>query len=344
MYRKLLLGVVAFSAFVFMPLFGVAVFAQEEDGATETTDLLDRGAAGFRISPAREQLELAPGQSETRTITIRNVTNNVQTARAVVDDFAAADDESGSPRLLIDSDAVENYEYSIKPFVRQLETLTLEPGQERELDITYTIPDSTAPGSYFGVVRFVTESEEEEIEGEAGVTLDASVGLVVLIDVPGDTVDLLNLVDANIAKDGEFGSLFSSAPDSYVVRIRNDGNTFQAPFGSVKVTDWSGNIIHEYEINGTDPRGNVLPNSIRRFEDPLLNIGSFGRYTVEANISYGDGGNIISVSNTFWVIPWTQILIGTVVLAVVVFGATKGLKAYNKNVVDNSKGSRVKKK
>ncbi len=342
MVSKFLQSMVVF-AYVLVSVMGVVAFAQ--DGTDIDEALLERGAAGFRLSPTREDLEIERGTSQTQKITVRNVTSVAQTARPVIDDFGPSSDESGSPNLLIGEAAVENYKYSIKPFIGPLETLTLDPAAEAELDVTYSIPDDTPPGSYYGVVRFVSNSEAEDIdEGEAGVTLNAAVGLVVLIDVPGETVDLLNLVDASVLRDGQSGSLFSSPPNSYAIRLKNEGNTFQAPFGRVAITDWSGNIVHEYELNSETPRGNVLPDSIRRFENPIENIGSFGRYEVEANISYGDGSNIITINTVFWVIPWTQIILVAIGVIAIAFLATRGLKAYNKRVVEQSKGTRVKKK
>lgn len=318
----------------------VGVYAQEDPG-----DVQERGAAGFRISPTRDDLVIERGSSETRELTVRNVTTSTQTAVPVVDDFGPADDESGSPKLLIGDLERDDNPFSIKPFVSVLETVSLEPGEEATLPVTYTVPDDAAPGSYYGVIRFLAETETGEFDGDAAVTLNASVGMVVLIDVPGETLDLVELEEATALKDGEASSLFSSAPDSFIFRLANRGNTFQAPFGKVTVENWSGDVVYEYEINDTQPRGNILPDSIRRFEQELENIGSFGRFTVEANISYGDGGNIITSTTTFWVIPWTQILIGAVVLVVVIVGGTKGIKAYNKRVVSNSRGgSRVKKK
>lgn len=340
--KKILQSVIVFT-FMFTAVFGVAVYAQ--DGSEISEDQLSRGAAGFRISPTREILEIDRGTAQTRTISVRNVTGVTQSARAVVDDFGPSSDESGSPNLLIGDAEVENYKYSIKPFVSPIETQTLEPGEQVELDVTYSIPEDTPPGSYYGVIRFVSNSEAESVEeGQAGVTLNAAVGMVVLIDVPGETVDLLSLVEGVVLRDGSGGSLFSSAPNSYAVRLKNEGNTFQAPFGRVAVTDWSGNVVYEYELNSSEPRGNVLPDSIRRFEDPIEGIGSFGRYTIEANISYGDGTNNIAINTVFWVIPWMQILLVGVGVVAVAFLATRGLKAYNKRVVEQSKGTRVKKK
>ena len=339
MAKKLLYSVAVIGLMI-VATYANTSFAQEQQEVQE-----NRGAAGFRISPTRDDLVVEQGTSETRTINIRNVTNTQQTARPIVDDFGPSDDETGSPNLLIGETAVDNYPFSIKPFVLTLDEIELEAGEEREIDITYSIPVDASPGSYFGVIRYVSDSDTQGVDGDAAVTLNASVGMVVLLDVPGETVDLLELTEAAALNDGSAGSFFSSAPDTFMFRIANKGNTFQAPFGRVAVEDWSGNEVFQYELNDSTPRGNVLPDSIRRFERDLENIGSFGRYTVTANISYGNGSNIIATSTTFWVVPWTQVIIAAVALVALIFFFTRGIKAYNQRVIRASKGSsQVKRK
>ena len=314
-----------------------SVFAQGNNSG-------DSGGSGFRLSPTRDQLTVQRGATITALVKVRNVSATSQPARAVVDDFSADEEESGNPKLLLGNLAVDNYKYSIKPFVLAIDDIVLEPGEEREVLVTFSIPENTAPGSYYGLLRFVA-IEDAGSDTDTAVSLTASVGTIFLIDVPGETIDLLNVAGISVVKDGSSSSIFSSAPDLIATRIRNEGNTFQAPFGKVLVKNWSGDVVQEFEFNKAVPAGNVLPDSIRRFEDGLENIGSFGRYTIEANLSYGDsGGNIITATTTFWVVPWT--MLGTVAIGIilVVFAGTRGLKAYNKRVIEQSKGTKVKKK
>jgi hypothetical protein len=334
---KYFLRIGALSVFTVLTVFGGLVAAQE-DQAT--------GGTGFRLSPAREELTIEKGESKTSKITVSNITSQAQTARAVIDDFGPSDDESGTPRLLIGSEAQENYAFSIKPFVLKIDDIKLKPGEQKEVSVTLSIPETAAPGSYFGVVRFVTVNDENITgdDGTAAVALNASVGTIYLIQVPGETVDLVSLEQISALNNGKSGSLFSTAPDAIMVRLKNEGNTFQAPFGKVKVKNWSGDVIYEYEINDTAPRGNILPDSIRRFEDPIEGVGSFGRFTIEANLSYGNGGNIITSTTTFWVIPWMTVLAVMGVLVVIAFLGTRGLKSYNRHVIEATKGVRVKKK
>jgi hypothetical protein len=297
------------------------------------------GGSGFRVSPTRVDLSIERGESSSAVVSVQNVTSTTQTARLVVDDFGPSGDESGTPKILIGNDAVENYAYSIKPFVQPVDDFKLAPGQEVNIPVTLDIPDSASPGSYYGLIRFVgSDNNDLNNLDQSAVALSASVGVVFLIQVPGDTVDLLEMEQIGAADaNGNIKTFFGSPPANIAVRIANKGNTFQAPFGKVSVEDWSGKTIFEYELNDITPRGNVLPDSIRKFVKPTENIGSFGRYTINANISYGDGGNVISAKATFWVIPWLTILLGAIALAALVFLATRGIKAYNARIVSRAK-------
>ena len=327
MKKGLFVGIL-FAVFVSVLTFGVAL----------AQDSSEDGGSGFRVSPTRYDLTIDRGNEETSIVTIQNITSVTQTARIIVDDFGPTGDESGTPKLLLGDDAVDDYPYSIKPFVQPVQDIQLAPGQEADIPVTMSIPDSTSPGSYYGLIRFIgTDSPDFEDVGQGAVALSASVGTVFLVQVPGDTIDLLELEQMGAASDGNISTFFSSAPTTNVVRIANKGNTFQAPFGKVLVKDWSGNVVYEYELNNKTPRGNVLPDSIRRFEDPIENIGSFGRYTIEANISYGDGSNLITATASFWVIPWLTILAIAAAIVILAFLATRGIKTYNQRIVSKSK-------
>lgn len=325
-------GLLVILAAMVVSVFAVnsGVLAQEEGS----------GGSGFRISPTRDQFAVDKGETTTKSLFVRNVSADVLTARAVVDDFSASDDESGTPRLLIGDLAEDDYPYSIKPFVQSIPDVSLAPGEEREIEVTINVPEGTAPGSYYGLVRFIPIDINTGEINESAVSLSASVGTIYLIDVPGDTVNLLSLEEISVLKDGSDGSFFSSAPGAVAIRLRNEGNTFQAPFGRVLVKNWSGDTVYEYEINNINPRGNVLPGTVRRFENEIQGLSSFGRFTVEANISYGDGGNIITAKKTFWVAPWKTIGIIVVLLAVAIVVGVKGLKAYNRKVIEKAKGTK----
>lgn len=320
-------------------LFAATIYAQ-------TDEQLSSGS-GFKVSPARYDVSVDAGNTETRTVSVRNVTSGDLEVIPLVDDFIVPDDESGNPVLAIGENEVANNPNSIKPFVTPLSNFDLDAGEEKDVTVTISIPEDTAPGAYYGVVRFA----QGDLAGaeEGSISLTASVGTIFLVTVPGATVEKMSLVEisaGNFDDDNAFqgGRLFNASPDVISIRLENEGNTFIAPFGTVNITDWSGNIVTTYEMNNTSPKGNIIPNSVRRFTDGIDNLGSFGKYTVTAHISYGDGGSsIITAQTTFWIVPWFRILVITSAVVLVFFGGTRGIKAYNRRIIENQKGSKKRK-
>jgi len=295
--------------------------------------------SGFKISPVRQDVDLDRGETETYFIELENVTDVTQTATAVVNDFGPSENESGTPQLLVGNLAKEDWPYSIKSFVLPVDSVDIEAGGTVTLPVTISIPENAVPGAYYGVIRFISGAGEGEEPGN--VSLNASVGTIYLINVPGETVELLSLEQVAASnEEGKLGSLFSSPPEFISIRLRNDGNTYVQPFGNVIVTDWTGNVVFEYDINNTLPPGNILPDSIRRFDDAIDGIGAFGRYTIEVNVAYGDGGSIIHATAAFWVVPWLTIGIIALGVAGLAYLSTRGIRRYNEMIVRRNKNSR----
>lgn len=88
--------------------------------------------------------------------------------------------------------------------------------------------------------------------------------------------------------------------------------------------------------------GNVLPASIRKFEQTLNKKWLFGRYTAEANVQYG--GKNISESISFWVIPYKLIAIILGVLIVLFIAIRRLLRWYTRRAIAKATGGRPKKK
>jgi hypothetical protein len=120
-----------------------------------------------------------------------------------------------------------------------------------------------------------------------------------------------------------------------VVRVRNSGNVQEQPFGRI-VLKKGDKVLGSYEINNTDPRGNVLPDSIRKFSVDLKNVGSFGKYTLQGNFGYGSSGQLLSASTSFYIVPVWMIIIVLLLLALVlflIFGLPKAVRRYNQNIL-----------
>ena len=274
----------------------------------------DTGNSGLQISPTRNDLAVQPGESRNFTLTLKNITQQSITAKPFVNDFES-DGETGQPKLLVDTQ--KRSSRSIADFVKGLKEVVLAPGQSSDVQVLIEVPPKTAPGAYYGAIRYAAVPTEQQAVSDRQIALTASVASLVLLEVSGQTNEGYKVDQVSILKDGSAGTFFTGAPDKSAIKITNTGNTFIQPFGKITITR-NGKEVYTYSLNdpGQDLRQNVLPDSSRAFVNDIKNTGSVGRYVLTANISYKQGGEVLTVTKTFWVIPlW---FIGAVILLMVV--------------------------
>ena len=284
---------------------------------------------GLRISPTRQELVVERGEATSFDITVENISDEPVIARSSVNDFES-DGVSGDPRIIVDPNVVTDN--SIRDLLVDLEDIPLDGNESRTFRVNVQVPDATAPGAYFGLVRYqAVPVDDEGQEIDAQFSLNASLGVLVLIEVPGDVpqgAEVSNLEAQVVSLDdqgnpeGEAsgGSIFFNTPNQVAVEVRNTGQTFVRPFGDVTVKNMLGGETASYELNATSPRGNILPDSTRVFTDSV-GIGGVGRYTIEANVAYVQGGEVITRSASFWVLPIWFILVIVAVLFILAGGS-----------------------
>lgn len=302
-------------------------------GSTAAAQQAGAGS-GLRISPVRTELSIKPGESKSVTVNVQNVTSASTEFQAIINDFVAGDNEYGQPALILDADKYAP-SHSLKKYIAEIPNVTIAAGQNKDVKVTINVPRGAAAGGYYGAVRFAPAGTKNN----NNITLSASVGSLILVKVPGDISENMVISSFDVRK-GEKGingnAFFTSNKDLYAtVRFKNQGNVHEQPFG--KVTLKKGNkILQTTEINNTDPKGNVLPDSTRRFVVKLDKVGSWGKYTVEGNFGYGDNGQLLSANSSFWVVPIALIVIALILLATLLFllfGLPRAIRRYNANVV-----------
>jgi hypothetical protein len=271
---------------------------------------------GFRISPVRAEYTIDKGSSETLTISIENPTDAQVTAQPVVNNFISSEAENGEPRLILDETGPEP-KNNFKTLVDPLQELQLGPREKKDINVQIRVPANANSGGYYGAVRFVPAATS----GAGNVGLTASVGTIVLIRVPGNLTERLDLVELTAGQNGKAKSFFTGGDVSVLTRLKNSGDIHLQPFGKVQVKNMFGSVVAEFELNDVDPRANILPDSIRKFENSLSkpSRGWIGRYTVVANLGYSQGGgDLITSSTTFWYLPiWALIIVAVLILALV---------------------------
>lgn len=313
------------------------VHAQEEE---------TNSGSGLRVSPTRSDISVKAGEAKEITQTVKNVTQGVVTVQPSLNDFES-DGVTGQPQLIGDPNDISVH--SLRQFINLPDKFELQPDEEKELKINVVVPSDAGPGAYYGSVLYRAAPVGASNDGQ--VALVASVGSLVLLEVPGEITEKIEIESISAYLGDKSGSFFTRKPDALGVKINNLGNSFARPFGKIAVTDWRGNKVFEYELNDSDRRKNILPDSGRLFTQELFNVeektvnGNVeqtktsplkwpGRYSITGNVSHGTTGELFTVSATFWYIPaWVILTVVVVLLAVIVAGFLlyrKYLKNHNR--------------
>ncbi len=276
---------------------------------------------GLEISPPLAELKADPGQVIQTTLKIRNVTQQTLVVSSEVNDFTA-DGEDGQPKLLLEEG--ESSPYSVKEWISTIPEVTLNSGEQKPVTITLSVPGDASPGGHYGVVRFT--GTPPGLEG-TGVSLSASIGQLILVNVSGDVTESAKIAEIFASQNNERSGWFEYGPITIVERIENTGNVHIKPSGTVRVTNMFGQETASFSLN--EKGGNVLPSSIRKFEQQLDKKLLFGRYTIQVDAVYGSDSKITTGSSTFWVIPYKLILMATAAIVLIIFL----IKRYNRHIV-----------
>lgn len=309
--------------------FGHEVFAAD---ASSSSNSVTNGANSMKISPLRTDVVIEAGDSGTVEVLITNLTSSTVVLKPIANDFVAGD-ESGTPSIMLDENSYAP-SHSLKRFMQPLENITVEPGATRKVEVQIVVPEDALAGGYYGVIRFAPASTAGQ-----PVDLNASVASLILLRVPGPVVESLNLTNFEVRQNGGSSSNFRT-PDNLelLLRFENKGNVHVAPFGQVVVQKGK-EVLYTYNFNQEDPKDEVLPDSARRWQVPLENLGKFGKYKIAGTFGYGTQGQTINVEKTVWIIPTMYILaaVGGVLLLIVLVGGTwLFLRSYKRRILRSS--------
>jgi len=316
---------------------GTVVFAAPVQPAqTSKTNNLNT----LKISPVRSDLSIAPGKSGTITMKVTNLTSAPMTVHPIENDFVAGD-EKGTPALILDENSFAPT-HSLKRYMVPLKDVTVPANAIKDVVLTINVPANAKPGGYYGAVRFAPVTAA----GDTSVSLNASAASLVLMTVPGNMIEQLELTNFDIQQGGNTIKDFLRTPDnlSLLVRFENKGSVQVGPFGQVWVKQGD-KVIYSYDFNQNTPRDQVLPDSARRWDVPLQKLGNFGQYTIGATFTYGTKNQSIDVSKTIWIVPTAYIygaIIGVVVLILLIVGIWFFLRSYKRRILSSHSRGRYR--
>ena len=292
------------------------------------------GAQGIQLSPAIIELNAEAGKTYTLTVGVTNVTTSDLEYSVDVNDFAAKD-ESGSPEVLYDSKLPP--QISVRTWVSSIPKFNLDTKKRTKVNFSLSVPADAEPGGHYGVLRF--SGVEPKVKG-SGVGLTASAGTLLLVKVAGDIKEQANVASFYTTDGTDQTNFFETAPVNFETRVENTGSIHIKPFGNIEVTNIFGAVVASIPVNKS--KSNVLPSSIRRFDDKFGDY-MIGPYTATVTLGYGTKGQAAIASTTFWVIPYKILSAAFLVLLLALFIFKRSMKAYNKRVIKKYKKHETKK-
>lgn len=268
----------------------------------------------FTITPPLVNIKGDPGKTVTAQIKLTNISQGSLDIQSDANDFGAKD-ETGDPNIIFDTSKATPY--SMRNWVQLPDLFTLASKETKTLSIPIAIPANAEPGGHYAVVRFTGSASG----GQDSVALSASIGSLILLQVSGNVQAHAHIAQFFTANDKYAQqSLFEQAPIKLVERIQNSGNVHLQPTGTVAIKNMFGQTVRTMRVNGdpsakNNPPKNVLPASIRRFDQTLNDGWMFGRYTAHLALTYGDSHTPLTADLAFWVIPYRLIIVIVVILA-----------------------------
>lgn len=315
----------------------VLAFALSFVAPVVTAQNNDQGSgSGLQLSPTRTELSGQPGEQKSFSITLKNITPNDLTAQAFLNDFES-DNNSGTPQIIVDQS--KRTPYTLDKMLKGYGNVDLKAGETKEIKLTLDIPGNAAPGAYFGALRYAAVPKGQTPSADRQVALTASVAHLVFLEIPGDVNEQIQINSLKAQLNGKAGTFFFKKPNQSAVNVKNMGNGFSRPFGKVNVSGPFGGEVYSYDVNNTDPRGIILPQSARTFTDEIKNIKWPGKYNLTASVAYGNGGEVVTYKSSFFYLPLWAII----VLLVVIIGIAAGsYYIYRKRFAKSSKKSNKK--
>jgi hypothetical protein len=161
-------------------------------------------------------------------------------------------------------------------------SVTLQVGMQKQVDFTVTVPQSTKPGQYLaGISAYVPTippTADPRTSGQlgAGVIMQTRYVIGVQVDVEGAWNRSLKIESVDIVEE-------PSGP--YIgVQIKNDGDVFLKPSGTVVLTDTNDKRVREQPIT----MGTFVPGT--KVTYPVKWSGELkpGDYRVRVEMKYGE--------------------------------------------------------
>lgn len=255
------------------------------------------------VRPLKNDIEIAPGATVTKTITVVNNTKEKIEAIPVLEVFLAADRE-GYPDQMKKGDPT-NPQDATNWIKMSEDKVTVPPFSTYDVEYAVTAPENAEPGGHYAAILF----EPYDPNPVEGIKIQVRVASLMLINVTGNRIEESEIMDFSLNST----KVYDDKPLIFNVELKNTGNVHYVPEGRIVLKNSKGEVIQKtgkvidaegqaqvYDYIPVNYKGgHLLPQSSRIFEgewgQPLYNE----KITAELKVAYSEIKELLSQTIEF---------------------------------------------
>jgi uncharacterized repeat protein (TIGR01451 family) len=303
-------------------LMPLSVTAQSTSASTSGLEV-----QGLSIDPFLIEIDAAPGDVITRTITLTNTTNEPLNFIASLNDFVP-NGTTGQPLFLgANQDADPKFSLSRWISITKQPQFTIPPLGNTEVEFTISIPVDVEPGTHYGGILFGRPSGALDATGSA---VQVKAGSIILVKL-GRSEERIQIEQFVANK-----KVYWSGTVNFKTILSNLGNVHAKPKGEITLKNIVGGQSIQLPVNRD--ANIVLPDSKREFAAQWLPKFVFGRYVAEEVIYYGNPKLELRATTVIWVVPLKQLAIVIVAVVVLFIILRSVVRRYNRMIIRRARG------
>ncbi len=267
------------------------------------------------VTPPLFQLTIGPGEFWSSSLKIVNSNAYDVTYYAQAVDFSA-EGEAGQSKLvplLDDAGERERSTYSLGSWIEiSPDPIVVKKGSSLSVPFSVRIPEYAEPGGHYAAILVGTQPPDGSPGGSV-VKVSSYVSSLLLVRVKGEIVERGRIREFISTK-----TWYDTAQASMSLRFENMGNTHVRPQGEITVFNMWGKERGHLPINQEQGFGQVLPQSVRKFDFVWKGDGTsfdIGRYSAVATLAFGqEAKQNVTATTYFWIVPTVPVVttLGTV--------------------------------
>ena len=285
------------------------------------------------VFPPILQIQATPPTDVRSKIMIQNLGSDPVDLKIGLKPFTASDKEDGQVTYLSDFSYADPFIFNKMQILdgdTSIDSITLAPGQKKELTLQIVLPQNEILGDYYFSIIFMSANTPAADSNTSGATAGVATNVLLSVGPKGPTRGEIEEFSAPLFK--------THGPVPFTVRVRNTSNHFITTKGNIVIKNMFGQTVGKVDLLPV----NILSQTVRSIPDSMQSPSAnppaslksyfsnlkapsavwpekflFGPYTATLTIALSDQGPLYRRTVNFYAFP-TETLLGILAIILIV--------------------------